>query len=110
MLAAVGDVKLQWREQSPSEPMLDGTFGADCDWSGLGVKPFATPPRPGFYYDGVRFAFSKPVYSAGGLQADVTFSLNGSASAKTYFYSLSYCTAIKANGRWSAECRPGPIT
>lgn len=111
VLAAVGDVTLKWREQSPGDPMLAGTFGENCDWQAMAIKPFAIPPRPGRYYEGVRFAFSMPVYSADGLSADVTFSLNGSASAKRYFYSLSYCTAYKTDGRWqSAHCRPGPIT
>jgi hypothetical protein len=90
--------------------MLAGTFGVDCDWKSMGIKPFAIPPRPQFYYDGVRFFFSTPVYSADGTQAELTYGLSGDASARNYFFAQYDCIAMKANGRWTAQCRLGVIT
>jgi hypothetical protein len=112
VIAAVGEIKLKWHEQSPEMPMYAKSYGVDCDWPGLGIKHFDIPVLgPGPYYPGVRFSFSKPVYSPDGSEASVTYTSGGNAGPSRYFYSLSYCTVKNTGGGWqSAGCKAGPIT
>jgi len=112
VIAAVGEDRLKWHKRSPEMPMFAQSYGVDCDWKAMGIKDLNIPPLgPGPYYPGVRFSFSKPVYSPDGLQATVTYTIGGNGGPASYFFSMSYCKAEKVDGQWqSAGCKPGPIT
>jgi hypothetical protein len=112
VIAEVGEGKLSWREKSPDMPMSPRSYSVDCDWKALGIKDFViSPPDSGLYYQGVRFLFSRPIYSPDGLNATVTYTFGGNSGPRSYFFQLSYCSAEKVDGWWQfSVCKPGPIT
>jgi hypothetical protein len=112
VLAEAGKVQLNWGAAPPSDMMWRGSFGANCDWPSLGLAPpQLSPVDSGQYYDGLRFAFSPPVYSGGGLQAMVDISVGGSSAPAHYFYTGYRCTVTKRAGHWQgAVCTMRYIT
>jgi hypothetical protein len=107
VMAEAGEAKLHWREKSPDMPMSPGSYGKDCDWKALGIKAFTIPPPdPGPYFQGVRFSFSRPIFSADGRRATVDYTIGGSSGPRTYFYQGFKCTVKKAGGRWKLSSCP----
>jgi hypothetical protein len=107
VMAQAGEAKLRWREKSPDMPMSPGSYGEDCDWKALGIKDFTIPPPdPGPYFQGVRFSFSRPVFSADGGRATVDYTIGGSSGPRSYFYRGFKCIVKKAGGRWKLSSCP----
>ena len=112
VIAAVGEDRLKWREQLPDMDMFAKSYGVDCDFKALGIKDFKIPALgPGPYYSGVRFSFSRPAYSADGLQATIDYNMGGNGGPTEYFYTGYKCTAQKRGQRWqSVACTMQFIT
>ena len=111
VIAAAGEDQLKWRESSPSLPMLADSYGANCNWSALGIKHFDISTPGSGPYPGSRFSFSKPEYSSDGNQAELNYSIGGSSWPHSRFYALYACTAKKIRTSWHVtDCRLKIIT
>jgi hypothetical protein len=111
ILAAAGRAQLDWGQAAPSQMMRRQSFGVDCNWAAMGLAPpTIAPPSDGPYYEGIRFAFSKPVYT-GGTSATVIVGHIGNGGPKTYFIASYICTVTRQDGAWGhASCRMRYIT
>ena len=70
-----------------------------------------SPADSAQYYDGLRFAFSPPVYSSNRLEAAVDISVGGNSAPAHYFYTGYRCTVTKPGGHWQgAVCTMSYIT
>lgn len=101
VIAEVGKAQFHWSNTKSDTPLGNGSFGTDCDFKGMGLAGVAiAPPDPGPYYKGLRLAFQRPVYTANGQHAAITFGIGGSAGPKSYFATGSTCEVEKRDGAW----------
>jgi hypothetical protein len=115
VIAAVGEDQLHWREKSPDSAMYARSFGVDCDFKSMGIKDFDIPALgSGRYpvFSGLRFSFSRPIYSRDFITATIFYSFFANdGQHPSPFFSGYRCTAKRVgNNLWTATCKLSAIT